>query len=91
MTVLYQNHPASPTAPARMAFNVALSDTTDQPRASKAFRAGKPGTIRLTPVEMLDGTFIDHPVLDGEVVSLMVKRFWVTGTTAGMTIIGYSD
>ncbi|MEO6093651.1 MAG: hypothetical protein ABIT04_04245 [Novosphingobium sp.] len=91
MTVLYQNHPASPMAPARMAFAVALSDTVDQARPSKAFRAGKPGTIRLTPVEMPDGSFLDHPVLDGEVVSLMVKRFWATGTTSGMTIIGYSD
>ncbi len=73
-------------AGARKAFVLTASDTVDETLLCRAIHSNSDGTIRVLLAD--DSTPIDFKVVSGVVYNIRVKRLFVTGTDAGMNIIG---
>lgn len=70
---------------------ITLADGTDiTTKPCGGFLVGTAGTLRVTPSETADGTYVDLVGLQaGQIVPLRVKRFWSTGSTAGSIVAFY--
>jgi hypothetical protein len=88
MKTPFKNFTDQPGDPAKRIFEITPDDDAELPIATKAIRAGMDGTIRLQAVASDDP--VDHPVLEGERIDAVVSKVFETGTTPGMTVIGYA-
>ena len=57
------------------------SDTNDLPFVTREVFFPTGGTVRVTWLEDLDGTFTTHNVVAGDLRAWRIKRIWATGTT----------
>jgi len=73
-------------AGARKAYALTPSDIVDETYLCRAIHSNSDGTIRVLLAD--DTTPVDLKVVSGAVYNIRVKRLYVTGTDAGISIIG---
>lgn len=73
---------------ARAGDEITPSDSADLASVSKGLWIAAEGTVRFTPVGAEDGAYITSGTLAaGTIVPYLVKRVWLTGTTATVASI----
>ncbi|WP_371346100.1 hypothetical protein [Ancylobacter sp. IITR112] len=75
----FATHAATPTAPARRAFDITPSDSTDLAEVPKALYVNGAGTIKVT---MVAGGTVTFTVASPGPLDIGPARVWATGTTA---------
>jgi len=90
----YHRNGISLTASARRAFAIAPNDAAELPQVCKALRIWNPGAAPADiAVETVGGdqVVLRVPPESLWVESLVIAKVLATGTTAGVSLLGYSD
>lgn len=85
MTDVYQGQASGLDSPARKAFAVSPSDSTDLTTSTRAIWVGTPGNIEAILVDdSASVTFANVP--GGSILPIRARRVRATGTTAGSLV-----
>lgn len=85
MTDELQRLAGLPSGPAKDAFTITPSDSTDLTTYARGFVIGAAGVVKITT---LKGTTITTPSLPAGFVPIAITRFWSTGTDAAVKTAG---
>lgn len=61
---------------------VTPSDSTDLTYYTQSIYVGVTGDVRLTPIDVADGSYVLYKALAAGRYNIRAKRIWSTGTTA---------